>query len=235
MIKSLIATKRHKMHKDSRCRGLRAFCASLWLYSVVLGGAVSAFAVEGQEALLADLEKNFSMIKTVQTDFKQEKALKIFKRTIHMDGRLVLENPDCMAWRIHSPIHYVLILNGEQALQWDEDSNKVQKQKTSGDPVFEEVIGQIEKWFSGEFKSLLKEYDLTVISEHPPVLQFDPKQDSMVGKVIKSVTIHVRDDRTYVEKIMMEDLGGDTTSIQFVNTVLNEPVSAEEWEVKPNG
>ena len=53
--------------------------------------------------------------------------------------------------------------------------------------------------------------------------------------MIKRVTIHVRDDRTYVEKIVIEDRGGDQTSITFVNTVLNECVSAEEWEVKPNG
>lgn len=197
--------------------------------------SVSTDAGEGKEALLADLEQNFSTIKTVQTDFTQEKVLKIFKRTIHMNGRLVLENPDRMAWRIHAPIHYVLILNGEQALQWDEDSNKIQKQKTSGDPVFEEVIGQIEKWFSGEFNSLLTAYELTVLSEQPPVLQFDPKAGSMVGHVIKRVTIHVREDRTYVEKIVIEDRGGDQTAITFVNTVLNETVPAKEWEVKPNG
>ncbi|MDH3981999.1 MAG: outer membrane lipoprotein carrier protein LolA, partial [Kiritimatiellaceae bacterium] len=180
---------------------------------VFLGGNVGA---EDQTALLADLEKNFSSIQTVQTNFKQEKALKIFNRTIEMDGRIVLENPGKLAWRIDSPIKYVLILNGKQAIQWDEDSNKIQKQNTSGDPIFEEVIGQIEKWFSGEFGSLLNDYDLTVKKTQPPELHFVPKAGSMVGKVIRSVTISVREDRTYVEKIVIEDRGGDQTSITFV-------------------
>ncbi|VGO12037.1 hypothetical protein PDESU_00586 [Pontiella desulfatans] len=197
--------------------------------------SITCIAEEGQAALLQDLEKSFSSIQTVQTNFKQEKALKIFKRTIRMDGRLVLENPGKMAWRINSPIRYVLILNGEHAIQWDEDSNQIQKQKTSGDPVFEEVIGQIEKWFSGEFASLLDDYDLTVKSRQPPVLQFVPKADGMVGKVIKSLTINVRDDRTYVEQIVIEDMGGDTTSITFIDTVLNAPVPEKEWEVGQDG
>jgi outer membrane lipoprotein-sorting protein len=195
-----------------------------------------SFSVDaGQEELLKKLEAEFSKIKTVQTEFKQEKALKIFKRVITMDGSITLENPGRMAWRIDSPIRYALVLNGDTAIQWDEDSNKIQKQKTSGDPIFEEVIGQIEKWFSGEFKSLLNDYDLTIESEAPPVLRFVPKAGSMVGKVIQSVTISARADLTYVEKIVIEDMGGDTTSIRFFNTVLNEPVPVAAWEVKRDG
>ncbi|MDF7823384.1 outer membrane lipoprotein carrier protein LolA [Pontiellaceae bacterium B12227] len=207
--------------------GLRKlFCLTLLLTISAMGD---------QEELLQRLEAEFSKIETVQTEFRQEKSLKIFKRVITMNGSITLENPDRMAWRIKSPIRYALVLNGDTAIQWDEDSNKIQKQKTSGDPVFEEIIGQIEKWFSGEFKSLLNDYELTVESAEPPVLRFVPKADSMVGKVINSVTISARADLAYVEKIVIEDRGGDTTSILFFNTVLNEPVPSDAWEVKRDG
>ena len=207
------------------------------LRTVLLVFAVSSgqgFADENSIDLLQSLEKSFSTIQTVQTRFKQEKELKIFSRTIVMEGRVALENPDRLAWRIDTPIKYALVLNGEDALQWDEDSNKVQKMKTHGDPVFEEVIGQIEKWFSGEFASLLNDYELTVKNEQPPVLEFIPKPDGMIGKVIGRVTISVREDRRYVEQIEIEDVGGDKTTINFYETVLNAPVSAEEWEVVPD-
>lgn len=209
---------------------IKLFCLNTLLLSLVFQTGAS----EDQAALLQSLEKNFSTIKTVQTRFKQEKELKIFSRTIVMEGRVVLENPDRLAWRIDSPIKYALVLNGEYARQWDEDSNKVQKMKTAGDPVFEEVIGQIEKWFSGEFASLLNDYDLTVKSEQPPVLEFIPKKGGMIGKVIGRVTISVREDRRYVGQIAIEDVGGDKTTIIFCDTVLNAPVSAKEWEVVPD-
>ena len=208
----------------------KSFCLNMLLFSLVF----QVGAAKDKAALLKDLEKNFSSIKTVQTKFRQEKELKIFSRTIVMKGRVVLENPDRLAWRIDTPIKYALVLDGKYALQWDEDSNKIQKIKTHGDPVFEVVIGQIEKWFSGEFASLLKEYDLTVKSEQPPVLEFIPKKDGMIGKVIKRVTISVREDRRYVERIAIEDVGGDKTTITFYDTVLNDPVDTKEWEVVPN-
>lgn len=184
-----------------------------------------------QEELLQSLEKSFSSIKTVQTNFTQEKKLKIFNRTIVLKGRLALENPGRLAWRIDTPINYVLVLNGEHALQWDEESNKVQKMKIAGDPMFEEVLGQIEKWFSGKFSSLVKDYDLTVTSKDPLEMEFVPKADSMTGKAIKRVCVSVREDQNYVERIMIEDVSGDQTAISFHDTVLNEPVDAAEWKV----
>lgn len=210
----------------------RAFIQLLSL--CVLVAVTSVRSEEDSTALLRDLEKNFSSIQTVLTSFTQKKELKIFSRTLVMDGRLALENPNRLAWRIDSPIRYALVLDGEYARQWDEDSNSVQKNKTAGDPVFEEVIGQIEKWFSGAFTSLLDDYDLLVQSSEPPVLQFTPKSTSMTGKVIRRVTISVRSDRAYVEQIEIEDAGGDKTLIEFYDTVLNAPVSSETWEVVPH-
>ena len=185
--------------------------------------------------LLQALEKSFSSIQTVQTRFTQEKKLKIFERTIVLEGRLVLENPGRLAWRIDSPIKYVLVLDGEYALQWDEETRKVQKMKTTGDPMFEEVLGQIEKWFSGRFASLLKDYDMKVLSLQPLRMEFVPKPGSLVGKAIKRVAVAVRDDRKYVEEITIEDVSGDLTKIRFHDTILNEPIPASEWKVESGG
>jgi len=185
--------------------------------------------------LLQSLEKSFSAIRTVQTRFTQEKTLRIFQRTIVLEGRLVLENPDRLAWRIDTPIKYVLVLDGDYALQWDEETRKVQKTKTAGDPVFEEVLGQIGKWFSGRFASLAKDYDLKVLSRQPLKMEFIPKPDSLSGKAIKRVSVSVRDDRKYVEEIGIEDIGGDLTRIVFHGTVLNEPVDPAEWKVDAGG
>jgi len=210
-------------------RRVLLICCSLILFS-----AVRIYAAEDPSALLQELEKTFSSIRTVQTRFRQEKNLRIFSRTLIMEGRLALENPRRLAWRIDSPIRYALVLNGDYAQQWDEDSNKIQKTKTANDPVFKEVLGQIEKWFSGEFASLLNDYDLVVKNSQPPELEFTPKTGGLIGKVIQHVTISVRSDRAYVEQILIEDTGGDTTRIVFYDTVLNAPVSAEKWEVVPN-
>ena len=233
----LLAAKERRERKSgcSVVRSMRSFAVKIFCCTVLLFPGLTVNAAEEQAALLEKLENSFSSIQTVQARLRQDKKLKMFNRTIVMEGRLSLEHPGKLAWRIDSPIRYALILDGDHALQWDEDSNKVQKMKTHGDPVFEEVIGQIEKWFSGEFISLLEEYDLTVKSSEPPVLEFVPKAEGMVGKVIRRLTISVRADLRYVERIAIEDMGGDQTIISFHDTRLNDPVPASEWEVLPDG
>jgi outer membrane lipoprotein-sorting protein len=206
----------------------------LFYLIVVACFVLSATArADRQSELLKKLEESFSSISTVQTAFTQEKKLRVFDRTIQLKGRLAIENPGKLAWRIDEPIRYVLVMDGKQALQWDEESNKVDRMKTTGDPMFEEVLGQIEKWFSGQFSALVKDYDLTIESERPLRLIFVPKEGNLTGKAIKQVAVVIRDDFKYVEQLMIEDVTGDLMTIHFHDTVLNQAVPAAVWKVVP--
>jgi outer membrane lipoprotein-sorting protein len=199
----------------------------------------SLFAAESSDGwknakeLFQALEKNFSAIRTVQTKFTEEKDLKIFNRTVRLEGRLVLESTGRLAWRVDSPIRYALVLKEDAAFQWDEETRKVQRLPFSGNPVFQTVIAQIQSWFSGRFAELETDYDLQVASEAPLRLVFIPRADRMVAKAIKQVTVSIREDQRYVEQIAIEDVSGDLTTITFHDTVLNEPISADSWEVAP--
>ena len=66
-------------------------------------------------------------------------------------------------------------------------------------------------------------------------MEFVPKADSMTGKAIKRVSVSVREDMKYVERILIEDVSGDQTVISFHDTILNEPVDAAEWKVSKDG
>ena len=202
--------------------------------SLLLNGEVhseeNSSSKSDSTALLAKLESRFASIKTVQSRFTEKKTLKIFDHVITIKGRFCLENPDKLAWRIDSPVKYVLVLDGDYATQWDQESGRKQKIKTAGDPIFEQVLGQIKKWFSGRFKSLLKDFDMKIISVDPVKLRFEPIKDSLTAKAVKSVTISVCEDMVYVEQILLEDVSGDLTEITFHETVLNESIAADEWK-----
>lgn len=202
----------------------------------IFGGENSASTNGWKEtaALFQTLEKNFSTIQTVQTKFTEEKKLKIFNRTVRLEGRLALESSGRLAWRVDTPIQYALVLKDDAAFQWDEETRKVQRLPFSGNPVFETVIAQIQCWFSGRFAALESDYDLQVLSEAPPRLVFIPRADRMVAKAIRQVTVSIREDQRYVERIVIEDVSGDQTTIFFHDTVLNEPLNADCWEVEPH-
>jgi len=205
------------------------------LLLICLFGAQNVFSNDWNRSreLFQTLEKNFSTIQTVQTKFTEEKKLKIFDRTVRLEGRLALESSGRLSWRVESPIQYALVLKDDAAFQWDEETRKVQRLPFSGNPVFETVIAQIQCWFSGRFAALESDYDLQVLSETPPRLVFIPRADRMVAKAIKQVTVSIREDQRYVERIVIEDVSGDQTSIIFHDTRLNEPIDPSAWEVAP--
>jgi len=63
-------------------------------------------------------------------------------------------------------------------------------------------------------------------------IEFVPTEKNISRKVIKSITITFREDRTYLQQIRIQELSGDTTTIRFTNTVLNAPLDESSFEVK---
>jgi len=185
------------------------------------------------EAVLRALEKSFVGITTVQTDFTEEKELAVFDKKIVLQGAMALAGVDRLAWHVTAPVRYSLVITDATLRQWDEDSGKVQQLSLAGNPVFNVVIDQVRNWFSGRYLSLTREYDVKVTAEKPLVLEFVPRPNSMPAKAIARVTIVLREDQRYVREIRIEEKSGDKTRMLFSNTVLNEPVPAAAWEVKP--
>ncbi|MDZ4199016.1 MAG: outer membrane lipoprotein carrier protein LolA [Kiritimatiellia bacterium] len=209
-----------------------AWLAGLLLSPVYAGENPDKNWTEAVELFRA-LEKSFSEVRTVQARFTEEKKIAILDRVLHMEGRMALEIPGKLAWRVEKPLRYKLTLKGREAFQWDEETRRVQRIPLAGNPVLEGVLSQMQQWFSGQFASLQADYDVQIISASPPQMAFRPRADRGVAKVIRRIEIRIQADGRYVEQIEMEDVSGDLTTIRFHDTVLNAPVDPSEWEAVP--
>ncbi|MBU1713004.1 MAG: outer membrane lipoprotein carrier protein LolA [Proteobacteria bacterium] len=183
--------------------------------------------------VLSRLEKKMSGIKTLKTGFVQEKELAVFKQKVVLKGTIYIEKPARLAWHVNEPMKYIMVISHDMISQWDEDTNKVQKISLSKNPAFEAVIGQMQKWFSGAYTPLLKEYEITLLKENPASLKFTPRAATFAGNVIKSVTVDFRKDEQYINRIFIEEKSGDTTKLSFVDTQLNIPLEDSVWKVNP--
>ena len=184
-------------------------------------------------AVLNRLEKKMSGIKTLKTGFVQEKELAVFKQKVVLKGTVYIEKPARLAWHVNEPMKYIMVISQDMISQWDEDTNKVQRISLSKNPAFEAAIGQMQKWFSGEYTPLLKEYEIVLLKENPASLKFTPRAATFAGNVIKSVTVDFRKDEQYINRIFIEEKSGDTTNLSFVDTHLNIPLEESVWKVNP--
>jgi hypothetical protein len=64
------------------------------------------------------------------------------------------------------------------------------------------------------------------------VIEFIPRDNNVSKKVIKSITITFRDDQNYLQQLRIQEIRGDVTTINFINTILNTPLNSNSFEVK---
>jgi outer membrane lipoprotein-sorting protein len=182
--------------------------------------------------ILDDLEKIMAETKTIQTDFIQEKNLALFNQKIILRGKVFIQKPGLLSWRTASPMRYSMVINGNTISQWDEDTNQVQQVSLEKNPAFQAAIAQMQNWFYGTFKSMADNYKITLLKQHPIILEFIPLEKSAAGNFIKRVMIIFQDDQRYVKSVNIEEQNGDSTVLSFLNTKLNQAISPKVWEVK---
>lgn len=183
--------------------------------------------------ILHRLEDKTSEIRTLKTEFVQEKELSVFKEKIILKGIIFLQKPELFAWHIIEPLSYSMVIKGDILSQWDENTKKTQKISLSKNPAFQVAISQMKDWFSGKYTSMTEEYKIVILKRKPVSLKFIPRKNTMVSNVIDSVTVVFRDDERYIHQIYIKEKSSNSTLLTFVNTQLNTPLEAAAWEVQP--
>jgi len=70
------------------------------------------------------------------------------------------------------------------------------------------------------------------MQQQPYVFEFMPKETNFSRKIVKSITVTFREDEKYLEKIKIQEMSGDSTTITFEHTVIDVPIDSRFFEVK---
>ena len=206
-------------------------------FFILAGVAIAAPEKSPQQpadiaVFMSELGKRASDFKTLKTDFIQEKKMAMFKEKMVMKGRIYLQKPSKIAWHVDSPIRYSVLITDKLIRQWDSDTDKVQEISLAKNPIFQNVLNQMNVWFSGSYGSMLDTNTVTVLKTDPLVIEFLPKEGNIAKKVIKNITITFRSDQKYLQQIRILENSGDITTIRFSNTQMNPPLNSTNFEVK---
>jgi len=184
--------------------------------------------------VIEGVQNHLKFITSVQADFVEKKNLAMLDHTLTISGHMALEKPDRMIWVVSRPVGYAIRIRGDEVSQWDEDTNHVDVIHLGGDPTFKAVSEQMQAWFLGNYKVLGDSYDAFLTAKQPLSLRFVPRGDTMVAKMLKDVEVTFSSDERYISTMVVREAGGDTTTLSFNQTRVNEPVAAETWEMPPH-
>lgn len=187
------------------------------------------------EDYMMELQKHLESVTTVQADFEQEKKLAVFNRSMMIRGEMALDRPKRMMWHVREPVRYCILMEGDTVRQWDEDTDRVQTLHVRDNPTLRAVFSQFQAWFLGDYRTIAQTYDVVIVDREPPCLRFSPKPDSAMPEMVKQVQMTMTKDRRSIRTIMIDEKGGDSTTIRFLNIRLNQSIPKEAWEIPPHG
>ena len=165
---------------------------------------------------LQSLQKEMTNVKSISADFRQDKKLSLFSRTITLTGHLEIKFPHFFRWEVYSPIKTIITADGEKVTIWDEETNQTNTTYVTDNPVVKNIWTQIDSWFMGRYSVLAKEYKITVLKKDPLELVFKPRGKPL-SAAVDSITIFFREDRKYLNKVILKEISGDSTVMNFTN------------------
>ena len=200
----------------------------LVLCALLLFAAAPAAALDtpASPELLASLERTAGGVRTLSSDFVQEKHLSMFKSVMSSKGRFYFTKPDLLRWELTAPVASGFVLKGDKGRRWHERTGRTESFQISREPVMKLVSEQLFAWARADFSWLKKEYRITVLDESPVSLRLEPRSAATAG-FLRHLLIGFSADGRYVRSVELHEKDGDFTRIRFVNTQVNRQLSAD--------
>jgi outer membrane lipoprotein-sorting protein len=173
--------------------------------------------------LVARLEKTAAGVKSLASDFVQEKHLSMFKTVVTSKGRFYYKKPDRLRWELVEPVASGFVLTGRTGRRWHERTGRTEAFDIGQEPVMKLVADQLFAWTKADFTWLRREYRIAVISEAPVTLRLEPVSAATAG-FLDHLLITFSADGTYVRTVELHEKDGDFTRIRFVDTAVNTPL-----------
>ena len=184
---------------------------------------------KGKAAVFARIEKTVSVVKTVTSEFRQERRLAMLKEPTLAGGRFYYEKPDKLRWEFADPVPSGFLVNGKLAKQWKGKDNPGEVFDIQQNPVIRLIVDQIVAWTKADFVWIEERYSITVVKENPIALKLVPRS-SKEKKYIDYLLISFEADTEYVNAVGIIEKGGDSTSIRFTHMVVNGPLQKDLFE-----
>ncbi len=186
----------------------------------------TSVSAETEIPALIEIERIASGVKTLSSDFVQEKHLNMFDEVLISKGRFYVEKPDRLRWEMTEPVASGFALSGKRGRRWHGPSGRTETFNINRDPVMKLVTEQLLAWARADFDWLQKQFQIQVLKSSPVILRLEPRDEGT-----KAYLVHLRIGFAagggHVELVEMHERGGDFTRMIFKNTQINPTLSRE--------
>jgi outer membrane lipoprotein-sorting protein len=193
-------------------RGLLSILAALGGAAALGGVSRTARADEVSDAL-AEVTKARAGLQTLVGAFTQERTIGLLATAVKSEGEMTLVRPDRLRWELRPPdaITYWI---GPEGLAYATPSGSGSVGKSAAGR-FGAVLGDLMTLLGGDLEKLRARYDLSVQrADGGLVLGARPLAEE-VKKHVKSLALRLPPNLWAVQRVEIEESGGDRSVITF--------------------
>ncbi len=173
--------------------------------------------------VLNRLEEMAAAVKTLQSEFVQEKHLAIFRENLVSQGRFFFQKPDRLRWELVAPVQTGFVLNGGEGRRWHGRTGRTEVFRLEREPIMKLVAEQLLAWAGADFQRLRQEYSIIVLNTEPVTLRLEPL-GAAAGNFLDHLQVTFAAGERHMETIEVHEKSGDFTRIRFGAARLNAPV-----------
>ena len=205
-------------HKRSAVWGL----VLILLVNSVSAQTLKKAAPDQAKKMVETVGKATSAVKSIQCDFTQVRQSTMLKEKQTSKGQMFFAGQN-LKWAYASPNKYALIVKADGQVYIQQDG-KTRKADGQSGQLFKGIAQVVMNSVTGAALSENGDFTVEMYTQgNQWVAKLTPKQ-AKLKKMFTNIYLYFNDKHNAVTKVEMKEANGDTTTITFANTKLNEKI-----------
>jgi outer membrane lipoprotein-sorting protein len=165
-------------------------------------------------------EEETFRIESVQSDFIQEKHMKMLARPIISKGKLLFQAPKSLRWEYTSPFASILLMHEGKVKRIIERDGRFQEEKGMQLDAMQVVLTEISSWLDGRFT----DNELFKVAFPDSGTVFLVPKDQAFADLIEKIELKLGDRKGLLDQVTIVEGPDASTVMTFSDRVLNQDI-----------
>ena len=194
-------------------------------------GAYTPVSDERKTQITKNIEDNLHTLKSLKSDFVQERHIALFLDVLRSEGILSFERPNKLRWELKEPYRTIMLFNDNDVAKFRIEKGIIEKANFGMEDLLRGVLGQIISILKGDFGKSMEAYHMEVFEGDNYLLKLTPKSEGM-AKTIHSLELFFDNKSLNMTQIIIREPHDDFMKIVFSNQRINEALSERLFNVE---
>ena len=191
---------------------------------------VPATPMHDKEAFRSELQTMSSGVRTIESDFIQEKKLSVLSGTIISRGHFCYKKENNIRWEYLQPYRYLIILSQDKIFIKEENNQK--QYDIQSNRMFQEMNRFISGCIQGDILKNDRDYKVGYFEDNRNYFVTLVPVSEKMREMLSEVQIWFDRKDLTVSRIRMMESGGDYTRIDFTDKKLNTDIPLEKFSFR---